>query len=95
MASYSKLIQDIVFECITKDISLNFPDFLKNVRMKIGLSKLSLSNFLNIASPTYSDFEDPTYFVKPNQKQLKKIADFYDINFDLLKKKCDEFRELS
>jgi transcriptional regulator with XRE-family HTH domain len=91
MATLAKIVQETVFECVTKDINLDFPDFLKNLRAKMGFSGKALSKHIEISSCDYNDFENKTYYKNPTDKQLSKIAEFYEVNVELLKKKRDEF----
>lgn len=93
MASFIKTFQNIVMECITKDINLEFPDFLKNLRVKIGFTSKSFSSLIGISSTDYSDFESKNYFRTPTEKQLIKIADFYDLNIIIFKEKLVDFLE--
>ena len=91
MPSLSKIISETVLKCLTEDINLEFPDFLKRLRTRLGFSGKSFSELIGIKNTDYNDFENKNYFKCPNDKQLAKIAEAYEISFELLKDKRDEY----
>ena len=59
-----------------------FPDRLKELRRKHGLTQQQLADVLGVVRSTVSGYENGT--IEPKQHTLTKLADYFQVSFDEL-----------
>lgn len=59
-----------------------FPDKLKELRRKHGLTQQQLADVLGVVRSTVSGYENGT--IEPKQHTLTKLADYFQVSFDEL-----------
>lgn len=70
---------------------MNFGEKLKNLRKKHGLSQDQLGKLLNLGASTIGQYE--TNSREPNFERLKKIKDFFNIDYNFLLEDSKKDRE--
>lgn len=59
-----------------------FPDRLKELRRKHGLTQQQLADVLGVVRSTVSGYENGT--IEPRQHTITKLADYFQVSFDEL-----------
>lgn len=70
---------------------MNFGEKLKKLRKKHGLSQDQLGKLLNLGASTIGQYE--TNSREPNFERLKKIKDFFNVDYNFLLENSEKDKE--
>jgi hypothetical protein len=80
-----------VTKLISKEIHYEFPNFLVKLRECFGLTRRSACAEMKFPEMKMYHLENGTFRKHVDYKQIQTIAEYYDIDSQLLKAKADEF----
>jgi transcriptional regulator with XRE-family HTH domain len=78
-------------EAIVVEKELPFPEFIRSLRLSIGLMQNKVAEFLCISSNRLKNLERGHFHGMPLEYEIVVLATFYDIKPSILEKKAREF----
>ena len=91
MSLREKIAKRLVSQIVQNDINLDFPDFIKKIRMNLGISQSYVCRQAKIHYSKLYFFESKNKFKEPSDAELFLLADYYGIPGHMLVTKKNEY----
>jgi transcriptional regulator with XRE-family HTH domain len=91
MKTREQMAQQITRHCIANENLHNFPKFLKYVITNLGLTMRAISKQIGLKGNRLNILCSVDLFRSPTDAEVKKLAEYFEISYDLLSRKLNEF----
>lgn len=91
MKTREQIAQQITRHCIANENLHNFPKFLKYVIVNLGLTMNAVSRQVGLKGNRINILCSVDLFRCPTDDEVVRIADYFEISYDLLSRKLNEF----
>lgn len=89
--NYFESVRHHVNSLLRNEAKHSFPELLSSLRETFGLSRVFVARCAEIHPLKLFYLESGEFKRHPSFRLLKKLSDFYDVDEQLMERKCDEY----
>ena len=89
-----RIAKEKIQEVIKKEKNLKFPEFVKELRLSLGITQRAVAEQSKIKGKRLFRIESHTHFFKigPSEEELELLAEYYGISLEILTQKLADYR---